>query len=207
MANAAKNLNEQMFTVLNTVVLKKSATVAALAASTGTPPDVVIRIVGDLADAGHVVVIGGQVIPDHSAVDLVKDYNEAHWGELRGTAEVERWLRRFEHVNDLMLAAIDAWQQVVIGGEKIPNDHTDAAYDDKVVSRIDGIIAKVEELLRQLGRKVSRFNRYPERFEEAMNQVERDTRYIGDPRVESVHNIWLEMHKDILALLGKERVS
>jgi hypothetical protein len=205
MVSADHGLDEDAFAVLNAVVLKKSATADILAASTGVAPSAVARIVGELVDAGYLVDLGGQVMPDDSAVDTVKSYNEAHWSGLRGQPEVERWHQRFEHVNDLMLAAIDAWQQVRVGGEKIRNDHTDAAYDDKIISRIDGIIAKAEELLRQLGKRVPRFNRYPERFEAAMNQVEQDRRYISDPRVESVHNVWFEMHEDIFLLLGKER--
>lgn len=207
MVSDAKGLDEDTFIVLNTVVLKKSSTVDALAMSTGITPDAVARIVDMLAIGGHVLEFDGQVMPDDSAIDAVKQYNHEHYGPLRGQPNLERWHQRFEHVNDLMLEAIDAWQQVKIGGSKLPNDHTDAAYDDKVISRIDGIVAKVEDLLRQLSRHASRFNRYPERFEAAMNKVEGDRRFISDPRVESVHNIWFEMHEDILYLLGKERVS
>lgn len=207
MADAIENLDDTTFAVLNTVLLKKSTTVAAVAAATDVAPDAVAGIVERLADDGCLVVFDDQLLPDDRATDLVKQYNERHWGALRDRPELHRWHDRFEHVNELMLAAFNAWQLVRVGGEEIRNDHTDAAYDDKVMSRIDGIIAKVEQLLDQIARQVPRFARYGTRLNEAMDAAQRDRRFVSDPRVESVHNIWFEMHEDILLLLGKERVS
>lgn len=205
MVSAVYELDEDAFAVLNAIVLKKSVTADMLEVSTRVAVNTVTKIVCGLVEEGHVVDFNGQVMPNESAIDAVRSYNQSHWTDLRGQPEVERWYRRFEHVNDQMLAALDAWQQVRVGGAKIRNDHTDVTYDDRIISRIDGIIAKAEELLSQLGRHVLRFNRYPERLEAAMTQAGRDRRYISDPRVESVRNIWFEMHEDIMLLLGKQR--
>ena len=207
MVSAANGLDDDWFIVLNTIVLKKSSTVEALAAPTGLAPDAVSRIVGYLTEEGHVLEFDGLVMPDDSATEAVKKYNEERYGDIRGQSDVAYCHQRFEELNELMLKAIDAWQQVKLGGSKIPNDHLDVTYDDKVISRIDGIISKLDDVLGKFGQRAVRFHRYPPRFEAAMNKVEADRRFISDPRVESVHNIWFELHEDILFLLGKERVN
>lgn len=207
MTDTGQQLTTESFGVLNAIVLKKSVALDALAASLGLDESTVRRVTDGLEADGHVVVLDGQAIPDDSAAEVVRRYNAQRWSALRDQPEIERWHERFERVNELMLAAMDAWQQVRVGPGKIPNDHSDADYDNKVIARIDGIIVKVGDLLAQLGKRVERFNRYPIRFEAAMERVESDKRYVSDPRVESVHNIWFEMHEDILLLLGKERVN
>ena len=34
-----------------------------------------------------------------------------------------------------------------------------------------------------------------------------DARYVANPRVDSLHQIWFELHEDLLATLGRSRTS
>lgn len=201
------DLDDQTFLVLNTVVLKKTTTIPGIAATIGADPGEVADIVGRLADEDFVVVFDDQILPDDTAIERVKRFNEERWGELRSQPELDRWHEQFEHVNSMMLAAFTSWQRIRVGGEEISNAHSDAAYDDKIISRIDALIAKVERLLDQLAKQVPRFARYAVRLNDAIDTAQEDRSYITDPRLESVHNIWFEMHEDILLLLGKERAE
>lgn len=199
MARVTANLDEQTFTILNAIVLKLSTSVDAVAASTNIAAATVAGTVRELAADGHVVARGGRLAPGERAFDLIKRYNEDHWGELRRLPEVQRWHQRFEHADDQLRTAFEDWHRVEIG-QHASGDR------DKVISRIDAIVAKLAGLLDQLSGLVPRFRRYGQRLEAAMEHVEHDSRYVSDPHVESARNVWFELQEDVLLFLGRGRI-
>ncbi|GEL26858.1 hypothetical protein PSU4_58120 [Pseudonocardia sulfidoxydans NBRC 16205] len=203
MSTGAQQLSSDMFRTLNTIVLKKSIALDVLPGALGFDDATTAEILDLLLEAGHVVVDDGRVVPEILGVEAVRQFNAANWAELRGRPEMERWYERFEQVDDLMLAAMEEWRHASAGPNRVPNGHSDPGCEDKIISRIDGIIGKVEDLLEQLTRRVERFAHYPERLEAAMDLVDSDRRYISDVCVDSVGRIWSEMVVDIRLLLGR----
>ncbi len=94
--------------------------------------------------------------------------------------------------------------QVMRGG--VPNDHTDPAYDAKVVDRLDGINRSVQTLLDALARCVPRFDTYASRFAAALERLGAgDKGWFASPACDSYHTVWMELHEDLLLATGRER--
>jgi len=94
--------------------------------------------------------------------------------------------------------------QVMRGG--VPNDHTDPAYDAKVVDRLDGISRSVQTLLDTLTSRVPRFDTYAPRFGAALERIGAgDHSWFASPACDSYHTVWMELHEDLLLATGRER--
>ena len=112
----------------------------------------------------------------------------------------------FATTNPKLLAAMSAWPQGDVGGEPIPNDHTDARYDDRVVTRIGRLVEELAPLLTALAGHDARFAAYPRRFTAALGGVDAgDQALVSSPMRDSVHTIWFEFHEDLLRALGRDR--
>jgi hypothetical protein len=204
----AGTIDEERFLVLNSIVLKKMGTVAAVAQAVGLPFGRVEAVVTELEASEDVALIDDQLLPLESAGEKLEGYDEELYAGLRGDTNFERWLARFEPVNRRFLQAVTAWQQMEVGGQSMANDHSDPEYDARVISKIDAAVTAVGKLIAEAAERVPRLKRYRERFEAALEKVEQgQIRFVSDPLVDSIHNVWFEFHEDILRILGKKRVE
>ena len=200
--------DEKTYAVLTAILLKKVSDASALSEATGLPLDDTGRILGELEKRQAVFSMNSSVMATESGTALVKEIAARNYGELRGDPELERWHARFEPLNRQFLSAVTAWQTVDVGGTKLSNDHSDSEYDDKVRSRLDGLVNKMSHLLEEIGAKVPRLLRYRDRLNSALDKsYAGDSRFISDVRVDSLHTVWFEMHEDVLLVLGKERTD
>jgi hypothetical protein len=196
------------YAVLSTIVFKKMATAGAVANATAVDFDTVRAVLDDLESSGAVLRADDQAFPTEVAEKQVREYADSRYASVRSDPAVERWMARFETQNRHFLETISSWQQIDAGGKKVANDHTDPEYDAQVLARVDATLARMGKLIDQLATKVPRVARYGERLQEAFDKVDAgDPRYLSDPTVDSVQNIWFELHEDILVILGKERIE
>lgn len=201
-------LGKPEYDVLNVVALKKMATTAAIAEVTGLPPDEVAAVLGDLAGRGLLVDAAGSALPTDSAEPALAKSAAEHYAAVRSDPAIEELVGRFETVNSQFLTAMSAWQQVDVGGRKVTNDHSDSAYDEKVIGRIDRLVERLTPLLDALARHDERFTGYGRRFGAAMTGVDAGRHeLVSAPTEDSVHNIWFEFHEDLLRTLGRERTE
>jgi hypothetical protein len=199
---------ETRYAVLGTIVFKKMATVGAVASATGVDFDSVRAALEELEASGAVFRAEDHAFPTEVAEKQVREYADHRYGAVRSDPAVERWMARFETQNRHFLETVSAWQQIDVDGRKVANDHSDPEYDAQVLARIDATLARMAKLIGELSTKVPRVARYGERLQEAFDKVDAgDLRYLSDPMVDSVHNIWFELHKDILTILGKARAE
>ena len=199
-------IDDATFDVLNAVLLKKMASAGTVAELTGRSVDEVERYFTDLERREAIFLADSNALSTETGTTLIKAFADRHYASLRADETMAGWHARFEPLNRQLLAAITAWQTVDAGGAKFANDHSDPAYDDKVLSRIEGIVAKMGRLLDEFGAKVPRFVRYRDRLDTALEKAYAgETRYISDVQLDSIHSIWFEMHEDILLVLGLER--
>jgi hypothetical protein len=109
----------------------------------------------------------------------------------------------FGPLNREVLQLCTDWQ-VRPGGAL--NDHRDAAYDWSVIDRLAAVDERAGPLLRRLGGAVPWFAPYRERLRSARRRVEDGEHdWFTSPRVDSYHTVWMELHEDLLAALGRER--
>ena len=95
------------------------------------------------------------------------------------------------------------WQTVTVGGEAVPNDHTDADYDAAVLDELAKLDAEAGPVLDVLAGLVPRLGVHRRRLSEALARASAgETDYVSGVRVASYHTVWFELHEDLLRLLG-----
>jgi hypothetical protein len=196
------------YDVLNVLALKKMADATAIAAATGmSAGDVEGRLEG-LAGSGLAVVAGGAALPTDEAEPALAATAAEVYGPARADIDLLALVERFETTNARFLAAMSSWQQVEVGGRKVTNDHSDAAYDEKVIAKLERLVGRLEPLIEALAAHDARFSTYSNRFAAALEAIDAgDHDLVSAPTRDSVHNVWFEFHEDLLRTLGRERVE
>jgi hypothetical protein len=124
-------------------------------------------------------------------------------GEARDAAESA--YGAFGSLNERLLRACHDWQ-VMRGG--VPNDHSDPAYDARVVDRLRGIDRSVQAMLVDLTKCVPRFGTYAARFTDALQRVDNgDREWFASPACDSYHTVWMQLHEDLLLATGRDRAD
>jgi hypothetical protein len=117
----------------------------------------------------------------------------------RGTVDltvIAKSYDRFLAVNQPVKDLCSRWQVEGKDGEAL----------FMAVEDLSEIVDRVSSALRRAGQAVPRFGSYVPRIHAALGAArEGDGRFITDPRVDSVHNIWFECHEDYLLTLGRDR--
>jgi hypothetical protein len=199
-------LDKPDYDVLNAVALKRMADAAAVAAASGADAGAAEAALARLAEQGLVVVAGGAALPADGAAPALAAAAATHYAGVRRDADVVALVDRFETVNAQFLTTMSAWQQVDVGGRKVTNDHTDSAYDDKVIGRLEKLVARLEPLLDVLAGHDPRFAGYSRRFGAALAGIDAGRHeLVSSPTVDSVHNVWFEFHEDLLRTVGRDR--
>ena len=124
---------------------------------------------------------------------------------MRSTPSSPPTSRRQERSGD---APVTAWQLRSDGGSPIPNDHSDAAYDQRVLGDLQDLHGDVAPWLADQATGLERLSRYAQRLGHALGSVVAgDVRFVASPRVDSYHGAWFELHEDLMLLAGRSRAD
>lgn len=111
---------------------------------------------------------------------------------------------RFLPLNTELLKICTAWQ---LRDDGSLNDHSDRAYDFKVLERLDRLHERIAPLVTRLADAVPRFTGYPERLAAALDRIADDRQWMASPRCDSYHTVWMQMHEDLLCAIGASRAD
>ena len=115
---------------------------------------------------------------------------------------IEDGYRRFLEQNHELLSVCTDWQL----RDGTLNDHSDAAYDERIIGRLEAVDDRIQPVTADLGNALERFGQYGNRFTLALSKVKKGERdWFAKPMIDSYHTIWFELHEDLLATLGIER--
>ncbi|MCB8913100.1 hypothetical protein KUG88_23515 [Rhodococcus rhodochrous] len=199
-------LDKRRYNILNAVALKKMATAAAVSEIVDLTISEVRAEFDALAAEGLLALVGETALPTDASGQVLINSAADLYGPIRNDPSVLQVADKFEDVNTRFLRTMASWQQIEVGGRKLANDHSDSAYDAKVIATIERLVSRLEGLLEALGEKDSRFRTYITRFERSLAKVDSgDIAFVSDPTKDSVHNVWFEFHEDLLRTLGRAR--
>ena len=89
-----------------------------------------------------------------------------------------------------------------------PNDHSDADYDARCIAELGGLLSRSLEVLAGFAAASRRFDLYAHRLRAAHSRLEAgDTRMFTGVMCGSFHDVWMELHEDLVQLLGIDRVQ
>lgn len=192
----------ERFVVVHALKVKGMATADDLAEITGR--DDLAPVLAELTGEGLAKERTGRV----AGFALTKEGRAAHPQLLAGAvtdderAGAAATYDAFLPVNGRFKDVCTRWQ--TRDGE--PNDHTDAAYDEGIVTELGTVHDDVVVALEPAAAASPRFARYPSRFAAALERVRAgDVSAFARPMSHSFHDVWMELHEDLLLTLGRER--
>ncbi|WP_246148033.1 transcriptional regulator [Nonomuraea turkmeniaca] len=111
----------------------------------------------------------------------------------------------FMVLNPELLDLCTAWQTRSVDGVATLNDHTDAAYDSRVLDRFTEFDRRAGVVCADLAAAMPRFQRYRGRLAGALGRARSgEVRYVTDD-LASYHTVWFQLHEDLLVTLGIPR--
>ena len=188
--------------MLHALRIKGFSSAETVAELSTVDPDRTVAILGELADSGHTKFFEArelwQLTPEgkeRHAAEIV-DASAEHGVGLRAHYEP------FLELNTQLKELCTAWQ--TRGDE--PNDHTDAAYDAERLAELDRFNAACAPVLDGFAGVVPRFAAYRHRLTGATARaVNGETKMFTGVMCGSFHDIWMELHEDLIQLLSIDR--
>jgi hypothetical protein len=161
----------------------------------------------------QLVVDGLVALAGPERVSLTSEGRTAHEDALEreldrqgARAAVQGAYDRFVALNQDVLQVCTDWQLRDQGGAPVLNDHSDPDYDRDVLDRLDRLFDQASGVLDDLTGALDRFDVYRRDLRATKQRIgEGDVAYFTDPRVRSFHNVWFELHEDLLATLRIDR--
>jgi hypothetical protein len=181
---------------------------ARVAAATGlTESDAESELI-DLAVAGLVTHTSGEfggwgLTEAGRTVDAARIADELDGSGTRSA--VSKAYDEFLPLNQDLLYLCTAWQMRTIDGVVTPNDHSDEAYDGRVLDRFAEFDLRADPICADLSGALARFSLYRVRLADALTRARSGALdYVAD-NLESYHTVWFQLHEDLLATLGLPR--
>ncbi|MDQ4134410.1 MAG: MarR family transcriptional regulator [Actinomycetota bacterium] len=200
---------EAAFLVLHALRLKGRATTASVATATGLSASEVDDVFAGLSRDGLVE----RPTAASGAWALTAAGRDGHRGSLEAEGRRDRAAReamytsyrRFLSLNQPFKQLCTDWQLRGDGAPKF-NDHTDTTYDRNVIDRLIHMHRDTLDVVDELARAAPRFGPYRERFEAAVHRLQAgDLAAFTTPLADSYHDVWMELHEDLLVTLGLPR--
>ncbi len=193
--------------VLRALVVKGYATPEAIATTLLCTADEASALLDRLVADGLAEIAAGSVRLTADGRSVGRERIAAdteHWGVDNATAALDAFLG----LDHRMKETVTAWQMRDVDGVPTFNDHSDAAYDAKVLDDLEALHADASAWLRPLVPGLARLAAYHERLERAVAAARGgDNRYVASPRVDSYHGAWFELHEDLILLAGRNRAD
>ncbi len=121
-------------------------------------------------------------------------------------AEIEAAYAAFLAHNETFKRLCADWQLRTVGGQQVPNDHADAAYDAAIAERLAVMQPEVVIVIGDLSGRIDRFGPYADRLDDAAGRfMGGDPAALARPLARSYHDVWMELHEDFLVTLGRDR--
>jgi hypothetical protein len=194
--------------VLHGLAVLKAAPVAAIARRTGLSPDAVEAELAAAEAAGRTVRAGERwTLAPLARLALQADYSR-RFADVRADAGIAEANASFETINVACKQLMTDWQVITVAGQKIPNDHSDAAYDARIIDRLGALHERAEPVLARLEAGIPAVGFYRKALLEALEKAEDgDIAWVSDAASESYHTLWFELHEELIRALGGRRTD
>jgi hypothetical protein len=126
-------------------------------------------------------------------------------GRAEARDAVRKGYESFMELNPKLLQVCSDWQMRKVGDSHLLNNHADADYDAKVLTRLMSIDESAQPICDELAIRMTRFGVYGRRLTSALERaLAGDRAYVADA-MESYHTVWFQLHEDLLVTLGITR--
>jgi hypothetical protein len=192
---------------LHGLAVKKAGSPAAVAAVLGAEEaEIEAALEAAVAD-GRVAGVKGTFMVAPAGREWLDERYPVVYAEFRENPAATETYERFERINRGLLSLFTDWQMIpAAGGERIPNDHSDADYDAGIVDRLGAQHERAETVLDGFAELDPRLGAHKQRLDDAYDKVlAGELDWVSGARIDSYHTVWFELHEDLLRMLGRER--
>jgi hypothetical protein len=196
--------------LLHVARVKGLAPVAILADMAGMSPDAATSALTSLQAQGHMEwkegrFAGWKITPSGREAHKVVIDQEFSAPTFPKTALGEAY-EGFSSLNTAFKTLCTAWQ--VREGTNDMNDHADKKYDKAVIKRLEKLHVDALKAVDQLVSGLARLATYGPRLSNALARVQAgEQAAFARPMADSYHDIWMELHQDLLVTLKLERTA
>jgi hypothetical protein len=130
-------------------------------------------------------------------IALAEDVGGSHMA-----AQLHEPYHEFLHLNDRFKSLCGDWQ--LRAGQ--PNDHSDEPSDLEVVARLVALNSEVAPVVARMGAVLARLAPYGPRLARTCQQVvSGETKMFTGVMCGSYHDVWMELHEDLILTQGIDR--
>jgi hypothetical protein len=192
---------------LHGLAVKKAGSPAAVAAVLGAEEAEIESALEAAVAAGRAAGAKGTFMVAPAGREWLDEQYPVVYAELRADPAATETYERFERINRELLSLFTDWQMIpAAGGERIPNDHSDAEYDAGIVDRLGAQHERAEKVLDRFAELEPRLGVHKQRLDDAYDKVlAGELDWVSGARIDSYHTVWFELHEDLLRMLGRER--
>jgi hypothetical protein len=186
--------------------IKGFVTVENIAELAGLPEDDVLAHLKAMQEDGHANFRETrglwQLTPDgREAYVTALEEDVCRPGFREGLAEK---YHRFLEMNELFKALCADWQ--LRDGQ--PNDHSDVAYDEACIKRLAALDDEAQPICCAFAEVAKRFEGYAARLTGSRIALEAgDQRMFTGVMCGSYHDVWMELHEDLILTQGIDRLA
>lgn len=199
-------MNTDLHLVMHAVAIRKHGTAEDVALLAGLDQAKTTAVLASAAAGGRVVEANGRYLLSPAGQLILASEYSRFCGGLRANPAFVTAYERFERINVELKQLITDWQTLELGGKRVPNDHSDRAYDQRVIDRLGDLHERFEPVLKALVAAALRLKVYQQKLVAALEKAEAgDTNAVSDARSDSYHTVWFELHEDLLRLMGRQR--
>lgn len=197
-----------MHLVLHGLAIKKHADAAAVAKLVGLSTERASAALAEAVKRGRANEAQGRfILAPMARMALDGEYSK-YYSDLRANTDFAAAYEGFERINLELKQLITDWQTMDVAGKRVPNDHSNAAHDEKVIDRLGDLHERADKIFARLAAGLPRLQIYRDHLLQALEKAEDGAiEWVSDARIDSYHTVWFELHEELLRLMGKTRVE
>ena len=198
--------SDPFFRTFHALRIKGFAKVETIAEVTDLPPPIVEEHLAGLQGREWAMFRQArelwQLTPvgrDEHRIALAEDVSGAGIGEALAQS-----YGAFLQINERFKVLCGSWQL----RDGNPNDHSDASYDGAVVQQLVGLNEEAVPVVASMGVVLSRLAPYAPRLSNTCKRVTKgETNMFTGVMCGSYHDVWMELHEDLILTQGIDRGS
>jgi hypothetical protein len=203
--------SDPAFCVLHALKLSGFTDGVAIAEASSLPIGDVDQELAALAETGLAArregrICGWSLTPDgrlRHAELLAAEREDAGVHEVLTAAYAQ-----FSDLNGRFKELCTDWQLRRRDANQVPNDHQDTAYDRSVIDGLVSLDGEAQPVCDGLGQALERMAGYGPRLGRALGRLQAGDRDgFTRPLANSYHDVWMEMHEDLIMTLGLVRTA
>ncbi|MGH8597561.1 MAG: hypothetical protein ACREXT_12965 [Gammaproteobacteria bacterium] len=196
----------ELHLVMHGVAIKKHGSALDIATVTGLAPDRVNNTLAQATASGRVAEVDGKYLLTPAGHMILAGEYSRFYASLRTDKGFIKAYDRFESINKDLKQIVTDWQTIAVGAQRLPNDHRDRAYDEKIINRLGDLHERFEPIFKRLIASVARLCHYETALNVALHKAEDgEIAWVSEVKLASYHTVWFELHEDLLRLLGRTR--